>query len=212
MMNADRIKHCRLFKGDMDVPQFRNTNLQYAFYAEAFYCDEERENAREAAADAAFYKVDFSAYGGIPTPLLNQLFSVWMNKLAGSSHPEVVIPGFHNIFMYAYLHADRLQHCRLYDGEREPDMEIGFDEYYFAMAEKFYVREAGTEKEQDALRAVHSLHLEDLAGEVPIELVAQLYATCDHVLQRGSWQGVSPEHVAKRFREDFFPKYLSLKL
>lgn len=211
MINKERLTHCRLYKGDMDVSHFRNTNLQYAYYAEGFYCDEEREHGNEAAADAAFYKVDFSAYEGIPTPLLNQLFSVWMNKLAGSSHPEVVIPGFHNIFMFAYLHADRLQHCRLYDGEREPDMEIGFDEYYFAMAEKFYVKEAGSEAEQDALRAVRSLHLEDLAREVPIELVAQLFSACDHVLQRGSWQGVSPEHVAKRFREWFFPKYLSIE-
>ena len=211
MINKERLTYCRLFKGDWDVSPFRNTYLQYAFYAEGFYCDEEKEHGNEAAADVAFYKVDFSAYKDIPTPLLNQLFSVWMNKLSGSSHPDIVIPGFHNIFMPVYLNADRLLHCRLYDGEREPDMEIGFDEYYFAMAEKFYVKETGSEREQDALRAVYSLHLEDLAGEVPIELVAQLYAVCDHVLQRGSWQGVDPEHVAKRFREKFFPQYLLIE-
>ena len=110
------------------------------------------------------------------------------------------------------MDAERLKYCRYYDGSKEPDMDGGFDEYYFAMAEKFFVNEAGTEKEQYALNAVHSLHLDDLAGEVPVELIAQLYGTCDHVLQRGSWEGVSPEHVAKRFREDFFPKYLSPKL
>ena len=78
-------------------------SLRYAFYAEGFYCDEERERGDEAAADVAFYKVDFSKYKDIPTQLLNQLFSVWMNKLAGTSNPDIVIPGFHNEFMPEYL-------------------------------------------------------------------------------------------------------------
>ena len=91
-------------------------------------------------------------------------------------------------------------------------MEGGFDEYYFAMAEKFFVNDAGTDREQYALNAIHSLHLDDLAGEVPVELIAQLYGTCDHVLQRGSWEGISPEYVTKRFREWYLPKYLSRKL
>lgn len=106
-MNTERLKDCRLFKGSWDVPEFRNFYLRYAFYAEGFYCDEERERGDEAAADVAFYKVDFSKYKDIPTPLLNQLFSVWMNKLAGTSNPDVVIPGFHNEFMPEYLKVNK---------------------------------------------------------------------------------------------------------
>ena len=102
-MNTERLKDCRLFKGTWDAKPFRNTCLQYAFYAEAFYCNPEREHADEASKDVEFYNVDFSAYKDIPTPLLNQLFSVWMNKLAGTSHPDVVVPGFHNEFMKTYL-------------------------------------------------------------------------------------------------------------
>ena len=210
-MNTERLAHCRLFKGDWDVPHFRNTNLQYAFYAEGFYCDEEREHGNEAAADAAFYKVDFSAYDGIPTPLLNQLFSVWMNKLAGTSHPDVVVPGFHKGFMRVYLNADRMKYCRYFDGVKEPDMEAGFEEYYFAMAEKFYAYDhRDEEQEQYLLNLIKDLHLDDLASdEMPIELLAQLFGTHDHVSQRGSWKPCPREHVAKTFREKFFPKYLS---
>lgn len=102
-MNTERLKDCKLFKGEWDVEPFHDDNLQYAFYAEAFYCTPEKEQADEAARDVAFYKVDMSAYKDIPTPLLNQLFSVWMNKLAGTSNPDVVVPGFHNKFMRAYM-------------------------------------------------------------------------------------------------------------
>lgn len=106
-------------------------------------------------------------------------------------------------------YASRLMHCRYFDGKTEPDMDNGFDEYYFAMAEKFYVNDAHKEDMQHCLKLLKSLHLDDLQGNVPLELVAQLYMTCDHLLQKGSWEPCSPEHVAEYFRTKFFPKYLA---
>lgn len=106
-------------------------------------------------------------------------------------------------------YASRLMHCRYYDGKTEPDMDNGFDEYYFAMAEKFYVNDAHKEDMQHCLKLLKSLHLDDLQGNVPLELVAQLYMTCDHLLQKGSWDPCSSEHVAEYFRTKFFPKYLA---
>lgn len=103
----------------------------------------------------------------------------------------------------------RLTHCRYYDGQTEPDMDNGFDEYYFAMAEKFYVNRVHKEDERHCLELLTSLHLEDLQGEVPLELLAQLFMTCDHILQKGSWKPCPLEHVAEYFRTKFFPKYMS---
>lgn len=103
----------------------------------------------------------------------------------------------------------RLMHCRYYDGKTEPDMDNGFDEYYFAMAEKFYVNDAHKEDMQHCLQLLKSLHLDDLQGNVPLELIAQLYMTCDHILQKGSYEPCSSEHIADYFRTTFFPKYLS---
>ena len=105
----------------------------------------------------------------------------------------------------------RLAHCRYYDGQTEPDMDSGFDEYYFAMAEKFYVNREHEKDVQHCLELLTSLHLDDLQGEVPLELVAQLYMTCDHILQKGSWEPCSPEYVAEYFRTKFFPKYIMPK-
>lgn len=103
----------------------------------------------------------------------------------------------------------RLAHCRYYDGENEPTLGDVFEEYYFAMAEKFYVN-GGCEGEDNQyfLDTVRALPL-DLPDDVPMELVAQLYMTCEHILQKGSLELCPPEHVAEYFRTKYFPKYLS---
>ena len=207
-MNTERLTHCRLFTGDMEK-HFENVYLRYAWYAERFYCEATAEQDARGHEDLVWYDIDIKPYKDIPYPLLCSLFSVWMNKLAGTSNPDVVVPGFHKEFMPAYLNADRLKYCRYFDGVRVPDMEACFDEYYFAMAEKFYVSDRDEEREQYLLNLVRDLHLDDLVSDdVPIELLAQLFGTHDHVSQRGSWEPCPREHVAKTFREKFFPKYL----
>lgn len=106
----------------------------------------------------------------------------------------------------------RMRYCRYYRGT-EPDMDNGFDEYYFAKAEQFFVEEEHSEREKSALYSIYRLNLTDLqSDEVPVELLGFLLSTCDHILQRGSWQGVSSKQVAKHFRTKFFPKYLSAPL
>lgn len=110
------------------------------------------------------------------------------------------------------MNAERLKYCRYYKGSGEPTDEEGFEEYYFAKAEQFYVNEYYSKDEQHCVELAKSLHLEDLAGEVPFELVAFLFGMCDHIAQRGAWDFCPREEVARRFREKFFPKYLSRKL
>lgn len=105
-MDAERLKHCRLFTGDIDKDTERcydNLNLRYACYAESFYCEAKKAQDAEAHEALAWYEIDIRPYRDIPYPLLCHLFSVWANKLAGTSHPDVVVPGFHNEFMKAYL-------------------------------------------------------------------------------------------------------------
>ena len=87
-------------------------------------------------------------------------------------------------------------------------MDNGFDEYYYAKAEQFYVEGASSLEDKDAIHAVHSLKLEDLSAEMPIELVGYLYFVCDHISQRSSWKGVPPEEVAEHFRTKYFPQYI----
>ena len=208
-MNTERLTHCRLFNGE-GYQEFYNTYLQYAYYAEESYCQADAEQDARGHEDLVWYDIDIKPYRDIPYPLLCSLFSVWMNRLAGSSNPDIVVPGFHKKFMPVYLNADRLKYCRYFNGVREPDMEAGFDEYYFAMAEKFYAYDRNAESEQHWLQFVNSLHLDDLASdEVPIELLAHLFGVCDHIAQRGSWEPCPREHVAKNFRAKFFQKYLT---
>lgn len=208
-MNTERLTHCRLFTGDR-FHEFFSVYLQYAYYAEEFYCQASSEQDARGHEELVWYDIDIKPYRDIPYPLLCSLFSVWMNRLAGTSNPDVVVPGFHNEFMRVYLNADRLKYCRYYDGVKVPDMEGGFDEYYFAMAEKFYAYDRDEKDEKYLLNLIRDLHLDDLASEeVPIELLAQLFGTHDHVSQRGSWEPCPREHVAKTFREKFFPKYLN---
>ena len=208
-MDTERLKHCRLFKGDWGVAQFSNTYLQYAFYAEGFYCDPAKADDDRAAEEVAFYKVDMSEYKDIPTPLLNQLFSVWMNKLAGTSNPEIVVPGFHNEFMPAYLHSDRLQFCRYYTGNNsfEKNEDLPFELYYIMHAEKFYVQ---GRDEEHAVGMFKDLGLTDLVTpELPLELLAQLFAIHNRNVQRASWDFTPLERVAESFRNRYLPKYLS---
>ena len=106
----------------------------------------------------------------------------------------------------------RMRYCRYYRGT-EPTMDDGFDEYYFAKAEQFFVEEEHSEREKSAVNSIYQLKLYDLqSDEVPIELLGLLLSTCDHILQRGSWQGVPPKQVAKHFRTKFFPQYLSVPI
>lgn len=210
MINKERLKHCRLFKGEKEHVEYDNFYLRYACYAEIFYCRANALQDSEGHKELVWYNVDTTPYKDIPYPLLCHLFSVWVNKLAGSSQPNVVVPAFHNRFMRVYLNADRIKHCRYFNGINEPDMEYGFDEYYFAMVEKNYAYDRNIEEEQYFINLVKDLHLDDLASEeVPIELVALLFGSCDHVAQRGSLEPCPREHVAKNFRKKFFPKYLN---
>lgn len=103
----------------------------------------------------------------------------------------------------------RMKYCRYYRGT-EPTMDDGFDEYYFAKAEQFFVEEEHSDREKSAVNSIYLSKLYDLqSDEVPIELLGFLFSVCDHILQRGSWKGVSLKQVARHFRTMFFPKYLS---
>ena len=208
MISEERLKHCRLFNGD-GYREFYNTYLQYAYYAEERYCTAPSGIDDSASEDVKFYKVDLSAYKGIPVPLLNQLFSVWMNRLAGTSNPDVVVPGFHNEFMPAYLHSDRLQFCRYYTGNNsfEKNEDLPFELYYIMHAEKFYVMQ---EDEEHAVGMFKDLGLTDLVTpELPLELLAQLFAIHNRNVQRASWDFTPLERVAESFRKRYLPKYLS---
>ena len=106
MIDASKLKYCRLYKGNY-IPEILNFNLRYAYYAEAFYCSATAEQDKECIEDLKFYNISTSAYKDIPLALIAHLFSVWVNKLAGSSHPDKVVPGFHNRFMKSYLLANK---------------------------------------------------------------------------------------------------------
>ena len=103
----------------------------------------------------------------------------------------------------------RLKHCRFYDGQNEPFLTEPFEEYYFAMAEKFYVHGDSGEDEQYYLDLVKSLPLDDLRGDVPTELVAYLYLTCDHVMHKSAWDSCPQEEVTDYFLTKYFPQYLT---
>ena len=107
-MDTERLKHCRLYTGDMEKDVFKNDYLQYACYAEQFYCRSNATQDAEGHEELVWYDIDITPYRDIPYPLLCHLFSVWVNKLAGSSHPDVVVPGFHDKFMRTYLNADQI--------------------------------------------------------------------------------------------------------
>ena len=105
MIDASKLKYCRLYKGTKEVPEILNLYLQYACYAEFFYCriDDEYNDLEGKFNLMEYYKLSTSAYRDIPLELIANLFSVWVNKLAGSSHPDKVLSGFHNKFMKTYL-------------------------------------------------------------------------------------------------------------
>ena len=110
MINKKRLTHCRLFTGDIAKDSVRyngNFYLLYACYAEKFYCEANAAQDAEGHEDIVWYDIDISPYKDIPYPLLCSLFKVWANKVAGSSHPDVIVPGFHNEFMRAYLNETR---------------------------------------------------------------------------------------------------------
>ena len=103
MIDTSKLKYCRLYKGTKEVPEILNFNLQYACYAEFFYCRATAEEDEDRIKALEYYKLSTSAYSGIPLALIAHLFSVWSNKLAGGSAPDKVVPGFHNRFMKEYL-------------------------------------------------------------------------------------------------------------
>ena len=207
-MDTERLKHCRLFTGDMEK-HFENVYLRYAWHAERFYCEANAKQDAEGHEMLTWYEIDIKPYRDIPYPLLCHLFRVWANKLAGSSHPDVIVPGFHNLFMPAYLHSDRLQYCRYYTGDNsfERNEDLPFELYYIMHAEKFYVMQ---EDEEHAVGMFKDLGLTDLVTpELPLELLAQLFAIHNRNVQRASWDFTPLERVAESFRKRYLPKYLS---
>lgn len=107
MIDTSKLKYCRLYKGTKEVPEILNFNLQYACYAELFYCRATEEEDEKRIKEMEYYKISTSDYRDMPLALIAHLFSVWSNKLSGGSHPDIVVPGFHNRFMKAYLLANK---------------------------------------------------------------------------------------------------------
>ena len=101
MIDTSKLKYCRLYKGTKEVPEILNFHLQYACYAEFFYCRATAEEDEDRIKALEYYKLSTSAYSGIPLALIAHLFSVWECKLSGD------VPGFHNRFMKAYLLANK---------------------------------------------------------------------------------------------------------
>lgn len=107
MIDTSKLKYCRLYKGTKEVPEILNFNLQYAWYAELFYCRATEEEDEKRIKEMEYYKISTSDYRDMPIALIAHLFSVWSNKLSGGSHPDVLVHGFHNRFMKAYLLANK---------------------------------------------------------------------------------------------------------
>lgn len=105
MIDTNKLKYCRLYKGTKEVLEILNFYLQYACYAESFYCriDDEYNDLEGKFNLMEYYKLSTSAYRDTPLELIANLFSVWVNKIAGCSHPDKVVSGFHNRFMKEYL-------------------------------------------------------------------------------------------------------------
>ena len=97
MIDTSKLKYCRLYKGTKEVPEILNFYLQYACYAEFFYCRATAEEDEDRIKALEYYNLSTSAYSGIPLALIAHLFSVWECKLSGD------VPGFHNRFMKEYL-------------------------------------------------------------------------------------------------------------
>lgn len=99
-MDKRKLKHCRLYDGT-EVPDIVNFYLQYACYAESFYCNYTEEQLQDSISFLKSNRVQTSAYKDVPLGLLSCLFSVWECKLSGG------VKDFHNHFMKTYLSVNK---------------------------------------------------------------------------------------------------------
>ena len=112
------------------------------------------------------------------------------------------------------MNKERLKYCRYYTGDNsfETDKKVPFDKMYMMYAEKYYVNgeEDYSREETYAVELFKDAGLMDLVTpDLPLELLAQLFAIHNRNVQRASWTLEPIEHVAKSFRNRYLPKYLS---
>ena len=107
---------------------------------------------------------------------------------------------------------DRLKKCRFYKGEKEfPETKYGEDlpfAFSYWEAEELYVNRFEDEKEF-AQQAIADCLRENLVGlylDVPLELLACLYATYVHIM------GGDGHSTGPYFEHNFMPKYMAQHL
>ncbi|MBR6082150.1 MAG: hypothetical protein IKP62_04410 [Salinivirgaceae bacterium] len=107
---------------------------------------------------------------------------------------------------------ERLKHCRYYKGEEDyPEGKFGEDipsAFFYWEAEEIYVNRFETDPEF-AKQAVADCFRENLVGlylDIPLELLACLYATYVHTMGGGEYS------AGPYFEHNFMPKYLAQPL
>ena len=100
---------------------------------------------------------------------------------------------------------ERLKDCRLYHGESEFQASADDNLFFYWEAEKLYSRlDSNPEFARDVVAECMKENLASSYLDIPLELVACLYATFCHA------RGNDEYATAPYFKRDFMPKYLAL--